>query len=136
MNQMEKELSRQIKFRAWNGETMNYSIIAGKFGAFWINAGRNNDGLDENDKASLTKFNTKCLETTKVMQFTGLKDKNGKEIYEGDQLFICAGYSSIVEFKDAMFVSVYSHPEDGEIIPLLDAVGKDTIVIGNIYENK
>jgi uncharacterized phage protein (TIGR01671 family) len=133
---MEKELSRQIKFRAWNGETMNYSIIAGKFGAFWINAGRNNDGLDENDKASLTKFNTKCLETTKVMQFTGLKDKNGKEIYEGDQLFICAGYSSIVEFKDAMFVSVYSHPEDGEIIPLLDAVGKDTIVIGNIYENK
>jgi uncharacterized phage protein (TIGR01671 family) len=133
---MEKELSREIKFRAWNGETMNYSIITGKFGAFWVNAGRNNDGLDENNKASLTKFNTKCLETTKVMQFTGLKDKNGKEIYEGDQLFICAGYSSIVEFKDAMFVSVYSHPEDGEIIPLLDAVGKDTIVIGNIYENK
>ena len=136
MNQMEKGLSREIKFRAWNGETMNYSIIAGKFGAFWVNAGRNNDGLDENNKASLTKFNTKCLETTKVMQFTGLKDKNGKEIYEGDQLFICAGYSSIVEFKDAMFVSVYSHPEDGEIIPLLDVVGKDTIVIGNIYENK
>jgi hypothetical protein len=43
---------------------------------------------------------------------------------------ICAGYSSVVEFQDGMFVSVYSHPEDGEIIPLLDAIGKDTVIIG------
>jgi hypothetical protein len=32
-----------------------------------------------------------------------------------------------------MFVSVYSHHEDGETIPLLDAIGKDTVVIGDVF---
>ena len=76
------------------------------------------------------------IENETIGQFTGLRDKNGIDIYEGDQLHICAGYSSVVEFQDAMFVSVYSHPEDGETIPLLDVIEyADAHVIGNIHDN-
>ena len=112
-NDMEQN---RYKFRAWDGEHMispDYITRDGK--GHWI----------ENSIPSTSSV---------LMQFTGLTDKNGVEVFEGDQLFICAGYSSAVEFQDGMFVSVYKHPEDGETIPLIDAIGKDTYVIGNIHQ--
>jgi hypothetical protein len=62
-------------------------------------------------------------------RFTGEYDNNKTEIYENDQLYVCPGYQSIVSFQDGMFVSVYNHPEDGETLPLIDVLGKDTSVI-------
>jgi hypothetical protein len=63
------------------------------------------------------------------LRFTGFYDSTGIEIYEEDWLSICAGYASVVKFQDGCFVSVYSHPEDGEIMPLYEAIGKETVVI-------
>jgi hypothetical protein len=63
--------------------------------------------------------------------YSGFNDSKGTEIYEGDQLNVCAGYTSIVIFKDGMFQSEYHHFEDGETLPLCDVIGKDTVVIAN-----
>ncbi|MFO7869330.1 MAG: YopX family protein [Bacteroidales bacterium] len=114
-------MQREIKFRGWfqgiNGTEMwVYGYLVKQTNGNWEIT---------NGEASWTVDN--------VGQFTGYFDKNGKEIYEGDRLYICAGYSSTVEFQDGMFVSVYKHPEDGEIIPLLDAIGKDTVVVGDVF---
>jgi uncharacterized phage protein (TIGR01671 family) len=138
-------MSREIKFRAWNGETMHYPIMVGKFGAFWINAGKNNDGLDENDKASLTPFNTKCSETTKLMQFSGVHDGNGKLMYEGDVVKGGSRTMQIVFKQEAcQFWLIWKDSEGVNRYEPLTATYRDDAdyfsndslqVIGNIYEN-
>ena len=71
-------MKREIKFRVWTGLQMEYNIMAGFLGAFYV------QGIDEKDSASMSPFNTKYPNDSPLMQFTGLKDKNGKEIYEWD----------------------------------------------------
>ena len=67
-----------------------------------------------------------------IMQYTGLNDKNGKEIYEGDILDI--GNNAVVEFFDGKFHLVY----DGGKSEAMEDEFKSykCEIIGNIYENK
>ena len=65
-------MTREIKFRAWNGEKM-FDVSAIDFAGYKILD--NETRLDE-----WSRWKKDCV----LMQFTGLLDKNGKEIYEGD----------------------------------------------------
>jgi uncharacterized phage protein (TIGR01671 family) len=57
---------REVKFRAWDGKKMDYDPMMKVIGQKWCSL---NDHLKDD---------------TTLMQQTGLKDKNGVEIYEGD----------------------------------------------------
>lgn len=126
---------RPIKFRAWdkNGKVMSYEVDL-YFDMDWTAQVRFENG----DKNYF--FNQ---ETGELMQFTGLTDKNGKEIWEND--IVLTGWEGFrnkawyVGWEQGGFVLINNmgRPFAFGSDDFVDEDGDKTIfeVIGNIYEN-
>ena len=69
-----------------------------------------------------------AIECCEIIRFTGLLDKNGKEIYEGDILLFADGSKSEVFFDEGSFTV-----EDAASISMTGYWFSE--VIGNIHEN-
>lgn len=117
------------KFRAWSTDK---KIMAE------VRTLRFTDELVETDK-----FVERSIEGVKLMQSTGLLDKNGKEIFEGDVIAIEVDdtgtpINARVFQNSKIGVLMFHVFEDNEDVPMVELLEDNSVafeIIGNVYEN-
>ena len=117
----------RFKFRVWNTETNKMITNVKEMGVFALQS------IYTIDEFLVIPTNEKYP----LMQYTGLKDKNGVEIYEGD--IIKYDFNELnyrIEFLNAEFIARRFYENIENLYPTEFDYGKECEVIGNIYENK
>ena len=130
-------MNREIKYRAWlkeenkmvNVETIDFTDKSMQY-------------LKKNEIIDAYLLRRMIFDDVELMQYTGIKDKNGKEIYEGDILKYKFLYDrrlkhvTLVKFVETE-ASFGIKDTYGNEIPLFRITANNYFeVIGNIYENE
>ena len=121
---------REIKFRAWvKDRKAIFEVISIDYVSKKVTYIVERTGHLLNIRHD--KFND-----VELMQYTGIKDKDNKEIYEGDILFESFGerYYKVV-FENGSFRAEFNGDFDEYSFDLIDVVAQGCEIVGNIYEN-
>lgn len=113
-------MSREIKFRGYHKHHKKMCTL--------ISLYQSNGRVV---RVQFLEFNNLIpISAVELMQYTGLRDKNGKEIYEGD-IISCCGINLAVEWdnEDAQWNTIGRRGQTAK------EFCEKREVIGNIYEN-
>ena len=135
---------RDIKFRAWHKDNRRMLDSIDLDGA---NFRFNNDWSESINWSVWDRFKSEVIvneETAILMQYTGLKDMNGTEIYEGDVVSYVAATSgnfsreegiSVVEYKATQYLAAHTAFRPFNLSNGREIKTNSIEVLGNIYES-